>query len=128
MSGRSCDDGTYVYWEDCVNGACDNRVDNLINPEWGCKEYWEDCPSKCKIPYPDNCHNREDVRKDKNNGCAEFWEYCKDKCKEEIICTPNDCSDYPLTQRPNNAVSVGECMIECGDYTPRYKIDVPKSG
>ena len=126
VSGRSCDDGTYVYWEDCVNGACDNRVDN--NSEYGCKEYWEDCPSKCKIPYPDNCHNREDVRKDKNNGCAEFWEDCETKCKEEISCEPNDCSDYLLTQKPNNAVSVGECMIGCGDYAPRYKIEACEEG
>ena len=96
-----CTDETGIYSKTC-NDPCMNYEDNIINEEWGCKQYYEECPDKCKIPYPDNCHNREDVRIGLDEECEKYWEDCEDKCEIAGECNI-DCSDYSLNTMPQYA-------------------------
>jgi len=96
-----CTDETGIYSKTC-NDPCMNYEDNIINEEWGCKQYYEECPDKCKIPYPDNCHNREDVRIGLDEECEKYWEDCEDKCEIAGECNI-DCSDYRLNTIPQYA-------------------------
>ncbi len=125
--------GCEKYWEDCSQKCerphtdnCHNREDNLINEEWGCKKYWEDCDTKCEEPKTDNCENRTDNKTD--IGCQKYWDDCETKCEVGKTCAAVDCSSYPLTTPPLNAI-YEECSNPCNSSSAkRYRFVACKVG
>ncbi len=169
-------------YQNCVD-PCSLRLNITNDIDYGCKKTWDDCASKCEIPYTDNCHNRTDVD-DSDYGCAQYWSDCPAKCETAVsdpcqskhcqnltctygcktpcancsakcnecveacdslpdntsdygcdkywadcpskceigtVCTPKDCSDYTLTEAPNNA-QYETCVKGCGDTTIHYRL------
>ena len=120
LAGKVCYDGNTYYYSQCEDHTCDNREHNIVNEDWGCMQYYEDCPDKCEIPYVDNCHNRGDNAS--AYGCKTYWDDCPSKCKDGVSCTPTNCSGFNLIKLPENVKDSATCVIGCGDATVRYKI------
>ena len=117
--------------EECYESICDNpdkrpeATKITCGGEEICKKYWDDCPNKCEVAYTDCCEpyaDKPNVDGGCGYGCNISYEAegCPTKCKECDDCLRNDCSAFPLSSPPDNAL-YEECIVGCGDTTPHYK-------
>ena len=133
LAGSRCS-GDKEYYTEC-RSSCDEVTDNLINPTWGCEKTYEECPSKCEMPYEDNCHNRTH-NEGKGYGCKPdgYYDDCSSKCEDpyednchnrtdnstEYGCQPggewDDCPtkcQYGATCSSRNCVAEGFTLSSC---------------
>lgn len=79
LAGEKCV-GDKDYYTECRD-RCDEVTDMKNYPDYGCKEVYDQCHSKCEVPYTDNCHNTE--HKDNGFGCKPdgYYEDCPSECE-----------------------------------------------
>ena len=126
-SGQVCSKKHFfsgVGW--CVSGCvepCALRTDVKHDPDYGCQKTWDDCSTKCEIPYTDNCRNRTD-NLSVDYGCQKYWDDCPAKCETPITdaCLSQNCNDLTCTYGcktpcPNCAAKCNECVEACDALT-----------
>ncbi len=130
LGGGTCSDDNGMHYTACKN-PCDDVKDAAPKvtcpagsgyPAGSCEEYWNTCPSKCRIAFSDCCHALPDNITD--IGCEKYWDDCTSKCEIGKTCSKNDCTGYNLTSMAQDPdyVQYESCTPGCGDNTPKYKI------
>ena len=118
LSGSPCSDKYGAHYPKCVN-PCEGLSDHDCG-EYGCKQTYDACASKCEVCYTDNCHNRTDNETDL--GCEKYWTDCPSKCELGKTCVPNSCPGYTLDKEPSEGSNYDECRPGCGNNSVKYKL------
>ena len=148
LSGLTCTDDLGKHYEKCVTDPCTEAQNNNLckTCDYGCTTKHSDCNSCCIEC--SSCTPTKDCSSYALSSCPDnaSCSYCNNGCDEAILwkidscdegytnkntyceCNQQDCSAYTLTSKSDANAEYEDCIVGCGDSTPKYKFLKCKNG